>query len=184
MPPSEFASRFGPAATCPPAETQMTSTRATESKASKLTRLKGMNLRRWDTRPSGINDLTIHIPFSVNSIVGNKLSLTCLALWLIEVDLDVVEVVLGVFEDEGAVLVVEVAAEFGGDAGPEGFGRNDGVLGNDGACGDEGAGADAGVVEDGGAHADDHLVFNNAAVDGGIVADGDPVADVDGVEIA
>jgi hypothetical protein len=91
---------------------------------------------------------------------------------------------LGVFEDEGAVFVFELTAEFGGDAGPEGSGRNDSVLGYDCAGGDDGAGADAGVVEDGCAHADDHFIFNNAAVDGGIVADGDPIADVNGIKAA
>ena len=56
-----------------------------------------------------------------------------------EVDLGVVEIVAGVFEDELAVDVGEFAAEFGGDAGPEGAGRDDGVLGDDGAGGDDGA---------------------------------------------
>ena len=103
---------------------------------------------------------------------------------LVEVDLDVVEEVLRVLKVEGAVGVDEFAAEFGGDAGPEGARRDNGVFGDDGASGDDGAGADAGVVEDGGADADEDLVLDDAAVDSGVVADGDPVADDDRVKVA
>ena len=105
------------------------------------------------------------------------------AFWFAEVDFGVVEVVFGIFEDEGAVLVREFAAEFGGNAGPESARGNDGVLGDDCAGGDDGTGADAAVVQDAGADADEALVFHDAAVDRGIVADGDPVADDDRVEV-
>jgi hypothetical protein len=105
-------------------------------------------------------------------------------LAFVEVNLDVIDVVLSVFEDEFAVFVAELTAEFAGDAGPEGAGRDDSVLGEDGTGGDDGAFADAAVVEDGDAHADEAGVFDDAAVDGGIVADGDPVADGDRVEVA
>ena len=101
-----------------------------------------------------------------------------------EVDFGVVEVVLGVLEDEGAVGIGELATEFAGDTGPEGAGRDDGVFGQHGAGSDDGAFADAAVVEDGDAHADEDGIFDDAAVDGGVVADGDPVADGDGVEVA
>src|SRR5580698_4273924 len=76
-----------------------------------------------------------------------------------EVDLGVVEIVLRVLEDEGAIGVAEFAAEFAGDSSPEGAGRDDGVFGQDGAGGDDGALADAAIVEDGDAHADENRVF-------------------------
>ena len=102
----------------------------------------------------------------------------------LEINLRVIKIILRVFKDQLAVGVGEFAALFGGDAGPEGAGRNDGVLGDDRSGGDDGTLADAGVVEDGDAHADEHCVFDDAAVDGGVVADGDPVADFDAVEVA
>ena len=100
------------------------------------------------------------------------------------VDLGVVEIVPGVFEDEGAVLFGEFAAKLGGYAGPQGAGRNDGVFWDDGAGGDDGAGTDAAIVQHTGADADEAFVFNHAAMNRGVVADGDPVADNDPVEIA
>ena len=67
---------------------------------------------------------------------------------ILQVDFDVVEIVLRVFADEVAILVGDFAAQLGGNAGPEGARRNDGVLGNDGAGGDDAALADAAVVQD------------------------------------
>ena len=106
------------------------------------------------------------------------------ALLFCEVDGGVVEVVLGVFEDHGAVLVAKGAADLSGDSGDEGVGGDDGLLGDDGTGGDDGAFADAGVVEDGGTDADEDGVLEDAAVDGGVVADGDHLADDDGIEVA
>ena len=45
-------------------------------------------------------------------------------------------------------LSVDFAAQLGGNAGPEGAGRNNGVFGNDGTGGDDAALADAAVVQD------------------------------------
>ena len=99
---------------------------------------------------------------------------------IVEVDFDIVEVVLRIFADEFAILVGDLAAQLGRNAGPEGAGRNDGVLGNHGAGGDDAALADAGVVQNAGSHADDAHIPNHAAVDRGVVADRDPVATMTG----
>jgi len=102
----------------------------------------------------------------------------------VEIDFDVVEVVLRVFADQGHVLVRDFAAKLGGNAGPEGARRNDGLLGDNGTGSDDAPLADASVVEHASAHADDDVVCDDAAVDGGVVADSDPVTNYDGIEIA
>jgi hypothetical protein len=102
----------------------------------------------------------------------------------VEVDLDVIDVVLGVFEDEFAVVVAKFTALFAWYSGPECAWRHDGVFGKHCPGGDDGAFADAAIIEDGDAHADEDGIFDNTAVDGGIVTDGDPVADGDGVEVS
>jgi len=91
---------------------------------------------------------------------------------------------LRVLDNEGAIFVGEFAAQLGGNACPEGTGRNDGMLGDDGAGGDNAAFTDAAIVKDSRAHADDTVVAHDTAVDGGIVADRDPIADGDGIEVA
>jgi len=96
----------------------------------------------------------------------------------------IIEIIPSVGENELAVGVCELAADFSRDAGHQAAGRNDGVLGDDCAGGDDGALADAGVIEDDGSDADEDGVFDDAAVDCGVVADGDHLADVDGVEVA
>jgi len=95
-----------------------------------------------------------------------------------------VKVVSGVLEDQGAVLVGEFAAEFGGNAGPEGSWRDDGVFRNYGAGGNDGTGPNAAIVQDPGANTDKALIFNHASVNGSVVANGYPVAHHYRVEVA
>lgn len=101
-----------------------------------------------------------------------------------EVDFRVVDVVAGIHHDEFAVFLVEMAAHFGWNTGPESSRRNGDLLGNQGAGGDDTAFADARTVENARADADQDGVFNDASVDGGIMADGDPVAHMDRKEVA
>jgi PIN domain nuclease of toxin-antitoxin system len=103
---------------------------------------------------------------------------------LLEIDLRVVQIILRVFEDQGAVGIAELAAHLRGNAGPEGARRDDGVLGENCAGGDYRPLADVAIVQYRDAHTDEHRVLDTAAVDGGIVTDGDPVADLDTIEMA
>ncbi|SPE21381.1 hypothetical protein SBA5_300025 [Candidatus Sulfotelmatomonas gaucii] len=100
------------------------------------------------------------------------------------VDVHIVEVVLRVFSDEGAIFVGDFAPQLSRNAGPEGARRDDGVLRNHGTGGDNTALADAAVVQDAGSHADYAHILDDAAVDRGVVPDGHPVADDDRIKVA
>ncbi len=104
-------------------------------------------------------------------------------MWFGQVGTSVVEVVGGVFADEGEVFVGGGAAYFAGEACDEGAGRDVEAFGDKGTRGDDAALADVGPVEDDGTHADEDVVFEGAAVDGGVVADGASRADDDGVQV-
>jgi len=101
-----------------------------------------------------------------------------------EIDFGVVEVVLRILADEGAIGISELAAELCGNPGPECARRHDGVFREDSSGGNDRPLTDAAVVEDCDAHPDEHIILDNAAVDCGVMADRDPVADGHRVEVA
>jgi hypothetical protein len=117
-------------------------------------------------------------------VSGRTPSRSCLDGWFVEIDLGVVEIVSGVFEDEGAVFFREFAAQLGGYSGPQCAGRHNGVFGDNGTGGNDGTGPNAAIIQDACANADKAFIFNDTPVDSCIVADGHPVAHDDRVEVA
>jgi hypothetical protein len=101
-----------------------------------------------------------------------------------EIDSCVIEVVLGVLEDQGTIRVSQGTPNLTGNTGDEGVGRNNGLLWNDCSGRNDGALADSSVIQNGRTNADENSVFEDAPMHGGVVADGDHLADDYRIEMA